>query len=140
MMRLAIAEAHASRSLGNKGYGAVMVMAGDIVASAHDTCVTQNDPSLHAEMKAIRGAAQSLGTPDLCGAILFSSCEPCPMCASLAVWANVTAIVFGASIDETAKLGKQRIGVGCREIVDRGPALVEVFDGVLRSECLALYE
>lgn len=140
IMRLAITEAHKSRSSGNKGYGAVVVMDGDIVARTHDTCVTHKDPSLHAELNAIRSAADSLGTTDLCGAILFSPCEPCPMCSSLAVWANITAIVFGASIEETAKLGRQRIGVGCREIVARGPAFIEVFDGVLRHECLALYE
>ena len=61
------------------------------------------------------------------------------MCASLAVWANLTTIVYGASIEETARLGKSRILVGCQEVVDRSPALVEVVGGVLNEECRTLY-
>ncbi len=138
-MRLAIEEARVSRSEGNKGYGAVVVLGNEIIGKAHDTAVTGGDPSLHAEVNAIRQAAQKRGEPDLCGGVLFATCEPCPMCASLAVWANLTTIVYGASIEETAQLGKSRILVGCQEIVDRSPALLEVVGGVLNEECRALY-
>jgi tRNA(Arg) A34 adenosine deaminase TadA len=61
------------------------------------------------------------------------------MCAGLAVWANVTTIVFGASIEQTAQLGKPRIRVNATEIVDRSPGWTEVIDGVLAEECLDLY-
>jgi tRNA(Arg) A34 adenosine deaminase TadA len=61
------------------------------------------------------------------------------MCSSLAVWANLSAIVFGASIEKTAALGKARILISAREIVDRSPVSVEVLGGVLEEECLALY-
>ena len=61
------------------------------------------------------------------------------MCASLAVWANITTIVYGVSIEETARLGKARILVGCQEIIERSPAFVEVVAGVLRDECRELY-
>ena len=61
------------------------------------------------------------------------------MCASLAVWANLTTIVYGASISETAALGKARILVGAEEIVDRSPAFVEIIGGVRREECVSLY-
>ena len=138
-MDIALEEAHSSRAGGDKGYGAVVAFGGDVVARAHDAGVTDRDPSLHAEVGAIRAAARTIGSPDLCGAILVSTCEPCPMCSSLAVWANVTSIVFGASIEETARLGKSRIRVGAQEIVGRGPAIVEVIGGVRKAECLALY-
>jgi tRNA(adenine34) deaminase len=138
-MGMALEEAHASRAGGDKGYGAVVAFGGDVLARAHDTGVTDRDPSLHAEVGAIRAAVQTIGSPDLCGAVLVSTSEPCPMCSSLAVWANVTSIVFGASIEQTARLGRSRIRVGADEIVSRGPAIVEVIGGVREAECLALY-
>jgi tRNA(Arg) A34 adenosine deaminase TadA len=117
MMRLAFEEAKASQQEGNKGYGAVIVLGQRILSRAHDTTVTQRDPSLHAEVNAIRLAVQVLGDDNLSGAILFSTCEPCPMCSSLAVWANLTTIVYGASIEEMTRLGKARIHGSAADIV-----------------------
>ncbi len=138
-MGQAVEEAGRSLAEGNKGYGAVVVMEDRAVARAHDTAVTENDPSLHAEVNALRQAVRSTGDKDLCGAVLFSTCEPCPMCSSLAVWANVTTIVYGVSIEETARRGKSRILVGAREIVEKAPRMIEVIGDVLRSECGELY-
>lgn len=139
MMALAVEEAKTSRREGNKGYGAVVALGNRIIGQAHDTAITAGDPSLHAEVNAIRQAAHTLGDANLSGALLFSSCEPCPMCSSLAVWANLSAIVFGASIDETAKMGKARILVSAGEIAARSPVMIEVIGGVLGDECRALY-
>lgn len=140
MMRRPIEEAHLSRQEGNNGYGAVVALGDRVLAQAHDTAVTERDPSLHAEMNAIRAAIRATGDPELCGAVLFSTSEPCPMCAALAVWANPTTIVFGASIVETAARGKARILVPAAEITAPGPSLIEIVPGVLAAECLALYE
>jgi tRNA(adenine34) deaminase len=138
-MRLAIEEARLSRREGNKGYGALVVFGQDIIGKAHDCAVTQRDPSLHAEVNAIRQAVAARQEPDLSGAVLVSTCEPCPMCSSLAVWANLTTIVYGVSIDETAILGKARIRISAKEVIERGSAMLEVIGGVLREECLSLY-
>ena len=139
MLRLAIAEARASRQDGNKGYGAVVVLGREILGKAHDTAVTEHDPSRHAEVNAIRQAVQVFGDGNLSGAILFSTCEPCPMCSSLAVWANLTTIVYGVSIEETVKMGKSRIRVSAKEIIEQSPVMIEVIGEVLREECRALY-
>jgi tRNA(adenine34) deaminase len=139
MMRIAIEEATVSRQEGNKGYGAVVVLGQRILSRAHDTAMTQRDPSLHAEVNAIRQAVQVLSDDNLGGAILFSTCEPCSMCSSLVVWANLTTIGYGASIEETARLGKARIHIRAHEIVKKSPVMIEVIGGVLREECLALY-
>jgi tRNA(adenine34) deaminase len=139
MMALALDEAQRSRDEGNKGYGAVVALGNTVIGRAHDTAVTEGDPSLHAEVNAIRLAVQTIGDSNLSGAVLFSTCEPCPMCAGLAVWANLTTIVYGASIEETAQLGKQRIRVSAQEIIAQGPVMIEVIGGVLRDQCLALY-
>ncbi len=139
VMRSAIEQAVASRAGGDKGYGAAIVLGERVLSCRHDTATTERDPSLHAEVNAIREAARVLGSPDLSGAVLVSTCEPCPMCAALAVWARVGAIVFGASIERTAALGKARILVPAREIVERSPVSIEIVGGVLEAECLRLY-
>jgi tRNA(Arg) A34 adenosine deaminase TadA len=139
MMAVAIEEAQVSRGEGNKGYGAVVALGNRIVGKAHDTVTTERDPSFHAEVNAIRQAVRAMGDINLSGMILFSTCEPCPMCSSLAVWANLTTLVYGASIQETAQLGRSRIHIGAKEIAAKSPHLVEVIGGVRREECLTLY-
>lgn len=139
MMSDAIEEAKISRREGNKGYGAVVTLGDRILGKAHDTAATEGDPSLHAETNAIRQAAHALGDANLSGAILFSTCEPCPMCSSLSVWANLTTIVYGISIQETAQMGKARILVSAEELIEKSPVMIEVIGGVLRDECRQLY-
>ncbi len=138
-MRIALEEAKLSRREGNKGYGAVAVLGNRILAQEHDTAITERDPSQHAEMKALRKAAQVLGDGNLSGVVLFSTCEPCPMCATMAVWSNVSAIVFGATIIETAAQGRSRIMIPVQNIVDSSPVCMELYSGTLREECLSLY-
>lgn len=139
MMALAVAEARVSRQEGNKGYGAVLVLGEKVLVMTHDTAVTEHSPELHAELNAVRQAVRLTGDANLSGGILFSTCEPCPMCSSLAVWANLTTIVYGVSIEETASLGKARIRVGARQIVENSPVMIEVIGDVLKEECRALY-
>lgn len=139
LMREALEQAALSREAGNKGYGAVVAMPEYGLARTHDTATSEGDPSLHAEFKAIRLAIAALGSPDLCGAVLVSTCEPCPMCTGLAVWANVTSIVYGASIEDTARMGRSRILIGSALIAEQAPSLLEVVGGVLKQECEALY-
>jgi tRNA(adenine34) deaminase len=138
-MQEALEEAELSRAEGNKGYGALVVLADRVLAKTHDTATTEQDPSLHAEFKAIREAIACVGSSDLCGAVLFSTCEPCPMCTGLAVWANLTSIIYGASIAQTARMGRSRILVGAAEIAKQAPSTLEVVGGVLRERCEALY-
>ncbi len=138
-MRAAIAEARRAREEGNKGYGAVVLMGDRALARAHDTGVTRGDPSLHAEHSAILQAVEAWGSPDLTGALLVSTCEPCPMCTGLAVWAGVTTIMFGSSIADTAAMGRSRILVSAAEMAERSPQVLDVVGGVLRGECDELY-
>ena len=138
-MRIAIDEARLSLAEGNKGYGAAVVRGDMLLARAHDTAQADKDPAAHAEVNAIRQAIGTLGEEDLCGALLVSTCEPCPMCSSLAVWANLSGVAYGASIVDTARLGRRRIMVTAEEIARRAPTWLEVIPGVLAEECLELY-
>lgn len=139
VMRTALEQAGASRRGGNKGYGAAVVLGERLLSCRHDTASSEGDPSLHAEVNAVRDAARALGSADLSGCVLVSTCEPCPMCSSLAVWASLGAVFFGASIEATAALGKARIRVPAREIAERSPVRLEVVGGILEEACLALY-
>lgn len=139
LMREAINEAVAAKAEGNKGYGAVLVMGDGVLARAHDTISTDKDFCQHGEFKAIRQAVSALDGSDLCGALLISTCEPCPMCMGLAIWANVTTVIYGSSIADTAAMGRTRIMVGAAEIAERSPYTVEVMGGLLKKECDRLY-
>jgi tRNA(Arg) A34 adenosine deaminase TadA len=108
-LRLALEEAKASRQKGGRGCGAVVALGQRTLAQAHDTAAAERDPGLHAEANAVRQAVRVLGDDNMSGAILFSTCEPCPRCSALAVRANLTTIVYGVSIEETARPGKTRI-------------------------------
>lgn len=138
-MNIAIDEAQKSKAEGNNGNGAVIVYDGEILSKNRDTAIVDNDPIKHAEVNAIRGAVKISGSSNLSGALLFSTCEPCPMCTSLAAWSNLTTIVFGASIEETVKLGRTRINISSREIVDKSPVMIEIISGEMREQCLKLY-
>jgi len=137
-MKIAIEEAKISFKEGNKGFGSVLVKNGEIVATAHDTEVTDSDPTAHAEMNVIRKASRKL-SKDLAKCVVVSTHEPCPMCMGAIIWAKVSKIVYGASIRDSIKLGMTIIDLGCREITKRSPWKVKLREGVLKEECLKLY-
>ncbi len=77
---------------------------GVLVAQAYDTVMRMCDPTNHAEMNAIRDAARELQRLSLRGCTLYSTCEPCPMCISACIWAEIDTVVFGASTLDDANL------------------------------------
>src|SRR6056297_214219 len=79
---------------GGGPFGAIIVKDGEIVAKAANRVTVNNDPTAHAEINAIREAAQKLGTFDLSGCRIYSSCEPCPMCLGAIYWARLDKIYF----------------------------------------------
>lgn len=139
-MRVAIEEAKKSLREGNTGVGAVLVKNGKIIAKAYNEKVTKSDPTSHAEMNAIRKAAKRFGI-NLEGFSLIATHEPCPMCTTAAVWANISEIVYGASYRETEKLSWRRIRLNCREIIKRisWKTKIRIKDGILKKECSVLY-
>lgn len=107
MMRLAVAEAAAGAAAGEGGpFGAVVVdAAGQLLAAAHNRVLAGHDATAHAEVEAIRRAGEKLGTHDLSGCTLFTSCEPCPMCLAAIIWANIRQVYFGGTREDAAKIG-----------------------------------
>jgi len=95
-MSLAMEEAEAAAAVGEVPVGAVAVSEGRVISRAHNQRETDADPTAHAEILALRGAATALGTWRLSAVTLFVTLEPCPMCAGALVAARVSRLVFGA--------------------------------------------
>jgi len=84
-------------------FGAVVVKNGEIVGKGSNQVTVNNDPTAHAEVVAIRDAAKNLGTFDLSGCEIYSSCEPCPMCLGAIYWAHMDKLFYAATKDDAAK-------------------------------------
>ncbi|WP_350339649.1 nitroreductase/quinone reductase family protein [Actinotalea lenta] len=97
----------AVRSVASGGgpFGAVVVRDGVVIGTGHNRVTLDGDPTAHAEVVAIRDACRRSGSYSLAGAELFSSCEPCPLCLSAALWARVGRVVFAADRDDAARAG-----------------------------------
>lgn len=94
-MREAIRLADESINNGGGPFGAVIVKDGEIVAKSSNSVTIDNDPTAHAEVNAIRQACRKLGTYDLSGCTIYTSCEPCPMCLGAIYWAHISRIFYG---------------------------------------------
>lgn len=86
-------------------FGAMIVTADGKTFDGVNRVTADNDPTAHAEVTAIRTACRELGTFDLSGAVLYTSCEPCPMCLASALWARVGRVVYAADRHDAASVG-----------------------------------
>ena len=93
-MREAILLSVESVAQGGGPFGAVIVKDGEIIASCSNSVTLDNDPTAHAEVNAIRAACRALGTFDLDGCVIYTSCEPCPMCLGAIYWAGIDRIYY----------------------------------------------
>ncbi|KMY67239.1 hypothetical protein AAU61_10185 [Desulfocarbo indianensis] len=140
-MRRAI-ELAGQRMRGGHGgpFGALVVKDGQVIAEGWNQVTSTNDPTAHAEIMAIRKAGQSLGNFSLAGCVLYSSCEPCPMCLAAAYWARLDAVFFtgtrrdadqagfvdGFLYDEVAKPMEQR-KLPMKRLDELRPAVLRLF-------------
>lgn len=86
-------------------FGAMIVTADGTTFDGVNRVTADHDPTAHAEVTAIRTACRELGTFDLSGAVLYTSCEPCPMCLASALWARVDRVVYAADRHDAASVG-----------------------------------
>ena len=138
-LRRAFVLAREARDAGNGPYGAVLVGAdGSVLLEARNTVNTESDLTGHAETNLLRTAFRTFDAVALAGATLYSSAEPCPMCAGAIYWSGVGRVVFGIGIPRlSALLGEgNQAGIRCADILTTGrPVKVE---GPLLEEEAAL--
>lgn len=130
-MRHALTLADKAESIGEVPVGACVVLNGELIGEGFNTPITDNDPSAHAELRAVKEAAAAVQNYRLINATLYVTLEPCSMCAGMLVHARVKQVVFGA---KDAKTG----AAGSVMNLLQHPALnhqLEVVSGVLADEC-----
>lgn len=91
---------------GGKGpFGALITRDMKIISEAGNMVVSTHDPTAHAEILAIRNASASLGTHDLSDCVIYTSCEPCPMCLGAIYWAGIKRVVYASGRNDAAEAG-----------------------------------
>jgi tRNA(adenine34) deaminase len=135
-MRLALAEAHLAPAHNDVPVGAIAVVGETVVASAHNEREVRSDPTAHAEVLALRAAAENLGRWRLHDVTVYSTVEPCPMCAGALVAARVFRVVYGAPDEKAGAayslyniLQDPRLNHECR-----------LTTGVLAEDCAAVIQ
>lgn len=134
-------EALAEAKKGDLPYGAVIVKDNEIVIRGYNTAQTDSDVSAHGEINALRAFTKKYGysLKALEGYTLYTTCEPCPMCAAACVWAGISRVVFGASSKQLIDLGTEQIDIPCQTVADKSFQNIEVIGGILADECLELF-
>ena len=104
-LTLAIETATNNIKDGGGPFGAVVVSYGHIISRAGNRVVAAHDPTAHAEVEAIRMASTVMGTHDLSSCVIYSSCEPCPMCLGAIYWAGIKRVVYASDRYQAASSG-----------------------------------
>jgi guanine deaminase len=131
-MRIAIEESRR----GDWPYGAVLVKNGAIVVKGCNTATRDRDPTAHAEVNVIRAALRAMPESSLNEFTLYTSSEPCPMCTGAIVWAGVSRVVFGASIQQLIAASQPQINTSSEALIKTAFTSVELKGGVLADEAL----
>lgn len=105
LMRMAIELSVQNVREGGGPFGAVIARKGEVVATGTNRVTANLDPTAHAEVSAIRAAAARLGTFDLSGCEIYTSCEPCPMCLGAIYWAHLDKVYYGNTKRDAASIG-----------------------------------
>jgi tRNA(Arg) A34 adenosine deaminase TadA len=148
MMQLAINQALLSAAEGQYPLASVLVLREELIAVAKTTLHITNDPTAHAEINAIREACQKQQSRFLEGAWLYTTHEPCAMCAAAAIWAKMEGIVYGASIQDAVAAAKKlnkphfswrQITIPAKEVLSHGTPQLKLIENFMRDECIKLF-
>lgn len=139
-MRLAIDKARQGIENGQVPFGACIVKDGEVISCAHNTVLEDTDSTGHAEINAIREACKILNTIDLSRCVIYSTCEPCPMCFSACHWARISKIVYGTRIKDAKELGFSELSVTDDRMKMLGKSKIRIVGDFLREENLELFK
>lgn len=139
-MLLAIRKAREGIRRVQTPFGACIVKDGKVIALEHNIVWKSTDITAHAEVSAIRVACEKLGSIDLGGATIYSTCEPCPMCLSACHWAGIARVVFGANIRDAAAFGFRELYIPAAKMKRLGKSPLVIKGNFLRQENLRLFK
>jgi guanine deaminase len=139
-MELAIEQARQGIAAGQSPFGCAIQLDGTLLACRHNTVLADPDATAHAEINALRAACRQSGQPLLEGAIVATTCEPCPMCMAALHWARVSTVYFGATIADARRAGFNELALPAQELLTRGGSPVTLVGGLLAEPCRALFQ
>ncbi|MBU0469510.1 MAG: nucleoside deaminase [Candidatus Omnitrophica bacterium] len=139
-MQMAMEKAREGVQKGQTPFGACIVKDNKVLSCVHNTVWKTTDITAHAEVQAIRKACKEINYIDLSGSVIYSTCEPCPMCFSAIHWANISTIVYGAKIKDAKSAGFHELTISNRRMKKIGGSPVEIIEGFLRKENVELFK
>ncbi len=120
-------------------FGAVVVKNGEIIAEGCNKVTSQNDPTAHAEVEAIRIACKKLNTFQLEDCVIYTSCEPCPMCLGAIYWARPKKVFYGCTRQDAANIEFDDQLIYDEIVVDINKRQIE-FTNLLRNEAVKVFQ
>lgn len=139
LMRLAIDKCRQGLSAGQSPFGCAIARGDELLSSSHNTVVLTTDITAHAEVNAIREACRHVGDIFLEGAIVATTCEPCPMCMAALHWARVDTVYYGATIADADAAGFNELQLPAQELLRLGGSKLKLIPGLLPEECKKLF-
>ena len=124
---------------GNHPFGALLVRDGVVVLTAENSIHTENDPTRHAELNLVSAGARTLGLEALAACTLYTSTEPCAMCAGAIYWAGIRSVVYGCSEARLGQFAGDDFLMPCRTVFARGKRSIVVIGPVLEEEGAAIH-
>lgn len=139
LMQLAIEKCREGLAAGQSPFGCAIERNGKVIACSHNTVVMTTDITAHAEVNAIREACRTIGDIFLDGAIVATTCEPCPMCMAALHWARVDTVYYGATIHDAEGAGFNELQLPAADLLRIGGSKLKLVPEVLHQECRQLF-
>jgi tRNA(Arg) A34 adenosine deaminase TadA len=139
LMRLAIEKCRQGIAAGQSPFGCAIARDGDVLSCSHNTVVMTTDITAHAEVNAIREACRTTKNIFLDGAIVATTCEPCPMCMAALHWARVDSVYYGATIADADDAGFNELQLPAAELLRIGGSQLKLVPQLLPEECKELF-
>jgi tRNA(Arg) A34 adenosine deaminase TadA len=140
LMHMAIDACRRGLAKGQSPFGCAIALGDRVVSDEHNTVVLTTDITAHAEVNAIRVANKNVGDIFLSGAMVATTCEPCPMCMSALHWARVGTVYYGATIADAESAGFNELAVPGQELLRMGGSEVKLVGGTMAEECKKLFQ
>jgi tRNA(Arg) A34 adenosine deaminase TadA len=140
LMRLAIEKCRHGLAAGQSPFGCAIERDGDLLSCSHNTVALTTDITAHAEVNALREACQQAGDIFLEGAIVATTCEPCPMCMAALHWARVDTVYYGATIAHADSAGFNELQLSSHDVLRLGGSKLKLIPGLLVEECRILFD
>jgi guanine deaminase len=139
LMQLAIEKCRQGISAGQSPFGCAIARDDRVLSCSHNTVVLTTDITAHAEVNAIREANREIGSIFLEGAIVATTCEPCPMCMSALHWSRVETVYYGATIADADDAGFNELQLPAAELLRIGGSKLKLVPQILPAECRQLF-